>query len=100
MGGVMTTSGHEMDDAGRGSRIVMSPSAKLYLAALGVATAGVTVALLLTEHVNGDVVGRFAAVAAGAAIAQLFVVRAPRNQTYHTTIVFLLAAVLLLPAAL
>ncbi len=78
----------------------MSPSAKLYLAALGVATAGVTVALLLTEHVNGDVVGRFAAVAAGAAIAQLFVVRAPRNQTYHTTIVFLLAAVLLLPAAL
>jgi hypothetical protein len=32
-----------------------------------------------------------------AAIAQLFVVRTPRNQSYHTTIVFLIPAAMLLP---
>jgi diguanylate cyclase (GGDEF)-like protein/putative nucleotidyltransferase with HDIG domain len=35
-----------------------------------------------------------------AALAQLFVVRTPRNQSYHTTIVFLLPAAMLLPPEL
>src|SRR5919197_1533547 len=35
-----------------------------------------------------------------AASAQLFVVRTPRNQSYHTTIVFLIPAVMLLPPEL
>jgi hypothetical protein len=80
--------------------ITMSPATTAYLVALAVATIGITVPLLTDVHVNGTVFGRFAALAGAAAVAQLFVVRAPRNQIYHTTIVFLLAAVLLLPAAL
>ncbi|HSS81048.1 MAG TPA: diguanylate cyclase [Gaiellaceae bacterium] len=35
-----------------------------------------------------------------AAVAQLFVVRTPRNQSYHTTIVFLIPAAMLLPPEL
>jgi hypothetical protein len=42
----------------------------------------------------------FIVLAAIAAVAQLFVVRTPRNQSYHTTIVFLLPAAMLLPPAL
>lgn len=79
---------------------MMSAATTAYIVALAVATIGVTVPLLAEVHVDGTVLGRFAALAGAAAVAQLFVVRAPRNQTYHTTIVFLLAAVLLLPAAL
>jgi hypothetical protein len=58
------------------------------------------VLVFVAGDADGDVVARFAALAAAAAIAQLFGVDAPRNQTYHTTVVFLLASVLLLPAAL
>ena len=39
----------------------------------------------------------FAVFAAAAAIAQLFMVRTPSNQSYHTTIVFLVPAALILP---
>src|SRR2546430_14419089 len=39
----------------------------------------------------------FAILAAIAATAQLFVVSTPRHQSYHTTIVFLIPAVMLLP---
>src|SRR5205814_8690390 len=42
----------------------------------------------------------FASLGTAAAIAQLFVVRTPRNQSYHTTIVFLIPAVMLLPPEL
>src|ERR671925_1914970 len=42
----------------------------------------------------------FAVLAVGASIAQLFVVRKPNNQSYQTTIVFLMAAAILLPAEL
>ena len=40
----------------------------------------------------------FALIAAGAAVAQLFPVVTPRNQSYHTTMVVLVPAALLLPA--
>jgi diguanylate cyclase (GGDEF)-like protein/putative nucleotidyltransferase with HDIG domain len=42
----------------------------------------------------------FALLAAAAALAQFFVVITPRNQSYHTTIVFLIPASLLLPPEL
>src|SRR5947199_963742 len=42
----------------------------------------------------------FIILGSAAAFAQLFVVRTPRNQSYHTTIVFLLPAVILLPPEL
>ena len=42
----------------------------------------------------------FVILGAIAAVAQLFVVRTPRNQSYHTTIVFLIPAAMLLPPAL
>ena len=80
--------------------ITMSSATTAYLVALAVTLIVVTVLLLTTVRVDATALGRFAALAAAAAVAQLFVVRAPRNQTYHTTIVFLAAAVLLLPAAL
>src|SRR5436305_10511477 len=42
----------------------------------------------------------FLVLGAAAAFAQLFVVRTPRDQSYHTTIVFLVPAAMLLPPAL
>ena len=42
----------------------------------------------------------FATLAGGAAIAQLLLVKTPRNQSYHATNVFLVPAVLLLPPEL
>src|SRR5207244_11142128 len=42
----------------------------------------------------------FAVLAAACAVAQLFVVITPLNQSYHTTIVFLLPGALLLPPEL
>src|SRR5947199_5304198 len=42
----------------------------------------------------------FIILGSAAAFAQLFVVRTPRNQSYHTTIVFLIPAVMLLPPEL
>ena len=44
--------------------------------------------------------GTFAAFAAAAALTQLFVVWTPRNQSYHTSMVFLLPAALILPPEL
>jgi diguanylate cyclase (GGDEF)-like protein/putative nucleotidyltransferase with HDIG domain len=47
--------------------------------------------------VGGDEWAKFALLATAVAVAQVFVVITPRNQSYHTTIVFLIPAVLLLP---
>src|SRR3954453_11720319 len=44
--------------------------------------------------------GTFAILAGAAALTQLFVVWTPRNQSYHTSMVFLLPAVLILPPEL
>ncbi len=79
----------------------MKPLAIAYCAAVGLAATSATVALAATtDGIDRDVVARFALLAVAAAVAQLFVIRTDRSQTYHTTIVFLLAAVVLLPAAL
>jgi hypothetical protein len=79
----------------------MRPLAIAYCAAVTVVATALTLILAtVSDGIRGDVVVRFFVVAAGAAVAQLFVIRTDRSQTYHTTLVFLLAAVLLLPAAL
>jgi diguanylate cyclase (GGDEF)-like protein/putative nucleotidyltransferase with HDIG domain len=68
------------------------------VAAVTVAAAGPPIAEL-GRDTNGW--GTFAVLASAAAIAQLFVARIPHNAArYYTTIVFLIAAVLLLPAGL
>ncbi len=78
----------------------LSRGAKLYLAAVGVAT--IVAALPPLSRLSPDTEGwaTFLVLATCAAVAQLFVVRTPRDQSYHTTIVFLIPAALLLPPEL
>jgi diguanylate cyclase (GGDEF)-like protein/putative nucleotidyltransferase with HDIG domain len=93
--------------SGRGSPPAADPEseglsyrAKIYLYAVGaVAVAAAFVPLShLSPHSDGW--GKFLILSASAAFAQLFVVRTPRDQSYHTTIVFLIPAALLLPPEL
>jgi diguanylate cyclase (GGDEF)-like protein/putative nucleotidyltransferase with HDIG domain len=78
----------------------LSRGAKLYLAAVGIAT--VVAAFVPLSHLSPQTRGwpTFLVIASCAAIAQLFVVRTPRDQSYHTSIVFLIPAALLLPPEL
>ncbi|HWM13350.1 MAG TPA: diguanylate cyclase [Gaiellaceae bacterium] len=74
--------------------------AKAYLYAVGILA--VLAAFVPLSHLSPDSAGwpAFFALAACAAVAQLFVVTTPRDQSYHTSNVFLIAAVLLLPPEL
>jgi diguanylate cyclase (GGDEF)-like protein/putative nucleotidyltransferase with HDIG domain len=77
--------------------------AKLYLYLVGIAAgtaAFVPLSRLAPETTDWQEWRMFFILAACAAIAQLFAVRTPRDQQYHTTIVFLIPAVLLLPPQL
>ena len=78
----------------------LSPRATAYF--FVVAAAAAIVAVPLLTHLRGGTEGwlTFAILGSAAAVAQLFVVRTPRNQSYHTTIVFLIPAVMLLPPEL
>ena len=78
----------------------LSRQAKLYL--FTVAAVAVVVALVPLSHLKPGSHGwpTFLVLASCAAIAQLFVVRTPRDQSYHTTIVFLIPAAMLLPPEL
>ena len=78
----------------------LSGHAKAYLAAVAVAT--VIAAFVPLTKVTPGTHGwlTFFVLAACAAVAQLFVVRTPRDQSYHTTNVFLIPAALLLPPEL
>jgi diguanylate cyclase (GGDEF)-like protein/putative nucleotidyltransferase with HDIG domain len=92
---------HAPPTPGDGSR-GLTRSAAAYLAMLGALTIAVT-APFYGRLLDGPDVGdwqRFAALAAGAAVTQLFVVRSPRNQSYHTSYAFFVAAALLLPPEL
>ncbi|MDP8910550.1 MAG: diguanylate cyclase [Actinomycetota bacterium] len=73
--------------------------ALLYVIVVAAAAVGAAAPFVarLTPHTPGW--GAFFVLAACAAVAQLFVVRTPRNQSYHTSVVFVIAAVLVLPAA-
>src|SRR5215216_3125480 len=78
----------------------LSRQAKFYLFA--VAAIAIVAALVPLSHLKpgSHAWPTFLVLAVCAAIAQLFVVRTPRDQSYHTTIVFLIAAAFLLPPEL
>src|SRR6476660_1895750 len=67
-----------------------------------VAALATTVSIPLLTHLRVGANGwaTFVIFGSAAAVAQLFVVRTPRNQAYHTTLVFLMPAVMLLPPEL
>ncbi|MGB2954072.1 MAG: diguanylate cyclase [Gaiellaceae bacterium] len=78
----------------------LAPRAAAYFFVVAVATTCVAIPLLthLKTTMNGWLA--FGALGASAAVAQLFVVRTPRNQSYHATIAFLIPAAILLPPEL
>jgi diguanylate cyclase (GGDEF)-like protein/putative nucleotidyltransferase with HDIG domain len=78
----------------------LAAKATAYFVVVALATAFAVVPLL--ARLNPDTHGWATFVILGviAAVAQLFVVRTPRNQSYHTTIVFLIPAAMLLPPEL
>jgi diguanylate cyclase (GGDEF)-like protein/putative nucleotidyltransferase with HDIG domain len=82
------------------SEEALSRQAKAYL--FTVAAIAVAAALVPLSHLKPGSHGwpTFLVLASCAAVAQLFVVRTPRDQSYHTTIVFLIPAALLLPPEL
>ena len=78
----------------------LATKAAVYFFVVALATAVTVVPLLarLTPDTSGWTT--FVVLGSIAAVAQLFVVRTPRNQSYHTTIVFLIPAAMLLPPEL
>jgi diguanylate cyclase (GGDEF)-like protein/putative nucleotidyltransferase with HDIG domain len=78
----------------------LSHQAKIYLGAVALATLVAAAVPLSSLSIHTPGWPTFVVLATCAAIAQLFVVRTPRDQSYHTTIVFLIPAALLLPPEL
>jgi diguanylate cyclase (GGDEF)-like protein/putative nucleotidyltransferase with HDIG domain len=79
----------------------LSLRAWAYLAVVLCAAAAVPLVLSQRlEHVSPEEWVTFTVLASAAALAQLFVVLTPRNQSYHTTAVLLIPAALLLPPEL
>jgi diguanylate cyclase (GGDEF)-like protein/putative nucleotidyltransferase with HDIG domain len=81
----------------------LSLSAIVYLVLMGLAAAAVTLPFASRlEHEQHSVRtwGTFLLLASGASLAQVLLVKTPRNQSYHATNVFLLPAILLLPPEL
>jgi diguanylate cyclase (GGDEF)-like protein len=89
--------------------VVETPKARLTVQATAYLFVVLAVAVAVSWHFVGDIRpgdlssgewATFALLATASALAQLFVVITPRNQSYHMTIVFLLPAALLLPPEL
>jgi diguanylate cyclase (GGDEF)-like protein/putative nucleotidyltransferase with HDIG domain len=78
----------------------LATKAAVYFFVIAAVTTAITLPLLsrLSPHTPGWTT--FVILGTIAAVAQLFVVRTPRNQSYHTTIVFLIPAAMLLPPEL
>jgi diguanylate cyclase (GGDEF)-like protein/putative nucleotidyltransferase with HDIG domain len=78
----------------------LAPKAACYFFIVAAVT--IATAIPLLSRLSPDTPGWATFVILGviAAVAQLFVVRTPRNQSYHTTIVFLIPAAMLLPPEL
>ncbi len=74
--------------------------ATIYFFVIGVVAAAASVPLLPHLKAGTHSWATFIILGSAAAVAQLFVVRTPRNQSYHTTVVFLIPAVMLLPPEL
>ncbi|TMK79167.1 MAG: diguanylate cyclase [Actinobacteria bacterium] len=86
-----------------GGKKRLSLSATAYLVMItGVACVAALpfAARLKSEHHGISVWTAFFLLAAGAALAQVLLVKTPRNQSYHATNVFLVPAILLLPPEL
>jgi hypothetical protein len=78
----------------------LPPRAKAFLYATGALAAAAAAVPFAHLSLDTDGWATFFVLSASAAVAQLFVVRTPRDQCYHTTIVFLIPGVLLLPPEL
>src|SRR5689334_19200617 len=77
----------------------LSVPARIYFVFAAVLAAAISLPLLpRLQSTSGWLT--FAILASGAATARLFSVRLPNNQAYHADVVFLIAAVLLLPPEL
>jgi diguanylate cyclase (GGDEF)-like protein/putative nucleotidyltransferase with HDIG domain len=74
--------------------------ATIYFFVIAAIATAITIPLLTHLRVGTHGWVTFLILGSAAAIAQLFVVRTPRNQSYHTTVVFLIPAVMLLPPEL
>jgi len=90
----------ERQGAGGDPRTKLPPKALAYFLLVAAVAVAVTAPFLAQlDQTTGNWL-EFAILAASVAMAQFFVVRTPGNKSYHTTGVFLIAAVLLLPPAL
>jgi diguanylate cyclase (GGDEF)-like protein/putative nucleotidyltransferase with HDIG domain len=78
----------------------LAAKATAYFVVVALATAVTVVPLLARLKPDTHGWATFVLLGGIAAVAQLFVVRTPRNQSYHTTIVFLVPAAMLLPPEL
>ena len=78
----------------------LAPRAAAYFVLIAVVTAAAVPPLFSRLGTHSPGWTTFVVLALIAAVAQLFVVRTPRNQSYHTTIVFLIPAAMLLPPEL
>src|SRR5881392_846404 len=84
---------------GSGRSETLPLNARIYFVCVAVATAAATLPFLgRLQHTHEW--GGFLILGSCAAIAQLFTVRTPRDQAYHTAIVFIVAAALILPPEL
>jgi diguanylate cyclase (GGDEF)-like protein len=90
---------HDVESVGRDAP-TLAPRAAGYFFIVAAAALATTVPLFSQLSLDTRGWATFVILAAIAAVAQLFVVRTPRNQSYHTTIVFLIPAAMLLPPAL
>src|SRR5712691_9414780 len=75
-------------------------AAQIYLGALGVVTLAAAGQFYLEVPSVKDHWVTFVVLAIAATLAQVFPVKSPRNMMYHTSVVFLVAAALLLPPEL
>jgi diguanylate cyclase (GGDEF)-like protein/putative nucleotidyltransferase with HDIG domain len=85
---------------GRGKDKKLPVRATVYFFVVAALATTVSIPLLTHLRVGANGWATFVIFGSAAAVAQLFVVRTPRNQAYHTTIVFLMPAVMLLPPEL
>jgi diguanylate cyclase (GGDEF)-like protein/putative nucleotidyltransferase with HDIG domain len=90
---------HDVESVGRDAPS-LAPKAAGYFFIVAAVAMATTVPLLSQLSLDTPGWATFVVLAAIAAIAQLFVVRTPRNLSYHTTIVFLIPAAMLLSPAL
>ena len=75
----------------------LSRGAKIYLTAVAAVAAAIAVPQVLNISASRQDWVEFAILAGAASVAQLFVVFTPRDQSYHTSIVYVIPAVFLLP---